>query len=104
VSTFLPSKFFIEVSALSVNLSDDFVLLDRDDQNEVLLFEDSVFDWSDEQLWDELKKIRPAYQLLCDLASEELDPTEWRRLVYHSRRLDLKKTIMENELVRRDWR
>jgi hypothetical protein len=89
---------------LSVNLSDDFVLLGKKDQKEVLLFEDRVFDWSDEQLREELKKIRPAYQLLCSLASEESDPGEWQRLVYHSRRLDLKKTIMENELVRREWR
>ncbi|HXQ92026.1 MAG TPA: hypothetical protein VN739_03405 [Nitrososphaerales archaeon] len=89
---------------MSVNLSDDFVLLVKDDQREVLLFEDSVFDWSDEQLREELRKIRPAYQLLCNLAAEENDPRAWSKIVYHSRRIDLKKTILENELVRREFR
>jgi len=89
---------------LSVKISDDFVLLGKKDQREMLIFEDQVFDWSDEQLIDELRKIVPAYQLLCNLASEEKDPRAWRKLVYHSRRIDLKKTIMENELVRRDYR
>jgi hypothetical protein len=70
----------------------------------MLLFEDQVFDWSDDELIDELTKIVPAYQLLCNLAAEEKDPRSWRRLVYNSRRIDLKKTIMENELVRREFR
>jgi hypothetical protein len=89
---------------LSVKISDDFVLLGKKDQREILLFEDQVFDWTDDQLIDELRKIVPAYQLLCNLAAEEKDAREWRKLVYHSRRMDLKKTIMENELVRRDFR
>jgi hypothetical protein len=89
---------------LSVKISDDFVLLGRKDQREMLIFEDQVFDWTDDQLIDELRKIVPAYQLLCNLAAKEKDPRAWRRLVYHSRRIDLKKTIMENELVRREFR
>lgn len=89
---------------MSVKISDDFVLLGKRDQRDMLLFEDQVYDWSDEELNDELRKIVPAYQLLCNLAAEEKDPREWRKLVYQSRRLDLKKTIMENELVRRDYR
>jgi len=89
---------------MSVKISDDFVLLGKKDQREVLIFEDQVYDWTDEQLIDELRKIVPAYQLLCNLAAEEKDSRSWRKLVYQSRMLDLKKTIMENELVRRDYR
>ena len=89
---------------MSVKISDDFVLLGKKDQREVLIFEDQVYDWTDEQLMDELRKIVPAYHLLCNLASEEKDSRSWRKLVYQSRMLDLKKTIMENELVRRDYR
>jgi hypothetical protein len=89
---------------LSVKISDDFVLLGKRDQRDILIFEDQVFDWSDDQLMDELRKIVPAYKLLCNLAAEEKDPREWRKLVYHSRQIDLKKTIMENELVRREFR
>jgi len=70
----------------------------------MLILEEQVFDWTDEQLMDELRKIVPAYQLLCKLASQEKDPRSWRKLVYHSRQIDLRKTIMENELVRREFR
>jgi hypothetical protein len=89
---------------LSVKISDDFVLLGKKDQREILIFEDQVFDWTDDQLIDELRKIVPTYQLLCNLAAEEKDARAWRKLVYHSRCIDLKKTIMENELVRREFR
>lgn len=89
---------------MSVKICDDFVLLDKKDQKEMLIFEDQVFDWTDDQLIDELRKIVPAYQLLCNLAAKEKDPRAWRKLVYHSRRIDLKKTIMENELVRREFK
>ena len=89
---------------MSVKICDDFSLLEKKDQKEILLFEDQVFDWTDDQLIDELRKIVPAYQLICNLAAEEKDGHAWRKLVYHSRRIDLKKTIMENELVRREYR
>ena len=89
---------------MSVKICDDFTLLGKKDQREILLFEDQVFDWTDDQLIDELRKIVPAYQLIVNLASEEKDARAWRKLVYHSRRIDLKKTIMENELVRREYR
>jgi hypothetical protein len=89
---------------LSVKISDDFVLLGKKDQREMLIFEDQVYDWSDDQLIDELRKLIPAYKLLCDVAAEEKDPRTWRKLVYHTRQMDLKKTIMENELVRREFR
>ena len=85
-------------------MSDDFALLDRKDQEAVLLFEENVFDWPDELLRKELKAIRAAFQLLCTLASEESDPSRRMRLVYHSRRIDLQKTIMANEIVRREFR
>ncbi len=89
---------------MSVKICDDFFLLEKKDQKEILLFEDQVFDWTDDQLMDELRKIVPAYQLICNLAAEEKDERAWRKLVYHSRRIDLRKTIMENELVRREFR
>lgn len=88
---------------MSVKITDDFVLLGKKDQRDILIFEDQVFDWTDDQLIDELRKIVPAHQLLCNLASEEKDPRAWRKLVYHSRMIDLRKMIMENELVRREF-
>ncbi len=43
--------------ALSVKISDDFVLLGKKHQREILIFEDQVFDWSDDQLIDESEKL-----------------------------------------------
>jgi hypothetical protein len=93
-----------QIPALSVSISDDFVLLEKKDQNRVLIFEELVFDWSDDHLREELMKITSEYQHFCNLASEETNPVKWQSLVYCSRRLDLKKIIMENELFRREWR
>ncbi|MDA4111410.1 MAG: hypothetical protein OK439_02645 [Thaumarchaeota archaeon] len=89
---------------MSARMYDDFMLLERKDQEAVLAFEENVVEWSDDQLRLELSAIRPAFQLLCTLAIEESEPSERMRLVYHSRRIDLQKTIMENEIVRRELR
>ena len=87
-----------------VRLYDDFVLLEPEDQKEILLLETNVMNWSDEQLRKELDAIRPTYELLCGLAGEEANYRERQRLIYHSRRMDLKMTVIEDELTRREFR
>ena len=89
---------------LSVRLYDDFMFLEPEDQREMLLFETNVMEWPEEQLRKELESVRPTYELLCTLANEELNERERVRLLYHSRRMDLKMAVIEDELTRRELR